>query len=56
MNCPAACILYFMSLIVQLMTWEGLTDGLNAYLNTFMSYLPQTMVVGRRLLLRAHLC
>jgi hypothetical protein len=38
------------------MTWEGLTDGLDAHLNTFMSYLPHTMVVGRRLLLRARLC
>jgi hypothetical protein len=41
---------------VHLITWEGLTDGLGAHLNTFMSYLPQTMVFGRRLLLRAHLC
>jgi hypothetical protein len=41
---------------VQLMTWEGLTDGLDAYLNTFMSYLPQMMVIGCRFLLRAHLC
>jgi hypothetical protein len=38
------------------MTWEGLTDGLDAHLNTFMSYLPQTMVAVRRLLLRANLC
>jgi hypothetical protein len=38
------------------MTWDGLTDGLDAYLNTFMSYFQQMMVVGRRLLLRAHLC
>jgi hypothetical protein len=45
-----------MSLIVQPMTWEGLTDGLDAHLNTFMSYLPQMMVVVRRLLRRAHLC
>jgi hypothetical protein len=41
---------------MQLMNWEGLTDGLDVYLNTFVNYLPQTMVVGRRLLLWAHLC
>jgi hypothetical protein len=38
------------------MTSESLTDGLDTHLNTFMSYLPQTMVVGRRLFLGAHLC
>jgi hypothetical protein len=37
------------------MTWEGLTHGLDVYLNTPMGYFPQTIVVVRRLLLRAHL-
>jgi hypothetical protein len=34
------------------MTWEALKDGLDAHLNTSMSYLPRTIVVVRRFLLR----